>query len=325
MKKILATLIVFALILSSFSLLNSALNVKAQTVETAVLSYNWYIAPANTVLAEYQGDLVVVGEVQNTGTTVLGSIYVVGSAYNSTGQIIAQSEGRAFGITLAVGAKAPFYMDFAPETSTPSLDLSWVPNVTSVTVTVLTAQEPTNTVSTDVVVSSDTLHGIDNAGVYTVTGSVLNVGSNPVSDVVLYGTFYNSTGGVIAIGYMDLGTSLQPSGSTTFTMTPMDNTAALTSQIASFNVTSLGVPVAEATSTPIPTAAPTTQPTSSPSSSPTPTQNSGTMGSIATYAIVIAVVVIIVLIVGLMFLRRRGSSQKVEAQTLPQPPPPPPA
>ncbi len=317
MKKILATLIVFALILSSFSLLNSDLNVKAQTAETAVLSYNWYIAPANTVLAEYQGDLVVVGEVQNTGTTTLGAIYVAGYAYNSTGQIVAQSEGKVFGITLAAKAKSPFYIDFAPETSSPSLDLSWVANVTSVTVTVLTAQQPTSNVSTDVVVSS-ALQGADNAGDYTVTGSVLNVGSNPVSDVVLYGTFYNSTGGVIAIGYMDLGTQLQPSGSAAFTMTPMDNTGALSSQIASFNVTALGVPVAEAGSTPVPTAVPTNLPTATATPTAHPTQPPFQLSSsMIIFAAIIVVVLVAVVILVLFLLKGR--------KTKDLPPPPPPA
>ena len=42
--------------------------VKAQTSEAQVLSYSWYVAPADTNQAEYVGDLVAVGEVQNVGS-----------------------------------------------------------------------------------------------------------------------------------------------------------------------------------------------------------------------------------------------------------------
>ena len=69
MKKIITAVILVALILAAFNAL-SAPRVKAQTSEAKVLSYTWYAAPADTTLAEYVGDLVAVGEIQNVGSTV---------------------------------------------------------------------------------------------------------------------------------------------------------------------------------------------------------------------------------------------------------------
>jgi hypothetical protein len=258
----------------------------------------------------------MVGEVQNTGTTTLGTIIVTGNAYNSTGQVLAQSESEVFGINLAAGAKSSFYMDFPPESS-PTYDLSWVPNVTSLTVNVYSAKPPTTTLTTDVEVPSDNLQSVNDAGNYTVTGTALNAGFDPVSDVVLYASFYNSTGGVIAIGYMDLGASLQPAGSVAFTLTPVDDTATLSSQIVSYAVSALGVPTtATATPSPVPTTAPTTLPTSTATPSTQPTQPPApSQSNLLIYGII---VVGLVIAVALVLFILKGHKHK----DLPPPPPP---
>ena len=85
MKKIITAVILAVLILAAFNML-SAPSVKAQTSEAKILSYSWYVAPADTVLAEYIGDLVAVGEVQNVGSNIIGYVVVTGVAYNSTGR-----------------------------------------------------------------------------------------------------------------------------------------------------------------------------------------------------------------------------------------------
>jgi len=314
LKKILTSIILFALILSSFCLLYSTQNVKGQTTEATILSYSSYIAPANALLAESTGDLIVVGEVQNTGTATLGAIYVTGSAYDSNGQVLAQSESKVFGLNLAVGAKSPFYMDFPPESS-PTYDLSWVQNVTSIAVNVYSVQPQATTLSTDVVVPSDNIQVVNNAGNYTITGTALNVGSDPVSDVVLFASFYNSTGGVVAIGYMDLGASLQPAGSVAFTMTPVDDIA-ISSQIVSYVVSALGVPVtATATPSPIPTTVPTTLPTST--ATPTPTQPpASSQSNLIIYTAIIVVGLVIAVALALFILKDRKNKD------LPPPSPP---
>ena len=87
MKKIITAVIVVVLILAAFNIL-SAPRVKAQTSECKVLSYSWYVAPADTTQAEYIGDLIAVGEVQNVGSNVLGYVIVNGLAYNSSGALL---------------------------------------------------------------------------------------------------------------------------------------------------------------------------------------------------------------------------------------------
>jgi hypothetical protein len=317
LKKTLVTLLLFALVLSSFSVLYLTQTVKAQTTQATILSYSWYVAPSDTILAEYSGDLIVVGEVQNTGTTDLGYIYIVASAYNSTGEVQASSEAKVFGLTLAAGAKAPFYLDLPPESS-PTYDQSWVSNVTAVSVNVVSVLAPSTTAATDVRVPSDALSGTDNSGNYTVTGTVLNAGSNAVSDVVLYGTFYNSTGGVVAVGYMSLGASLQPAATAAFTMTPLDISAGMSSQIATFAVVAVGVPQSVTpTPTPPPTSAPTVVPTATVTPSPQPTQSTGSPQT--NLIIYVAIIVVgIVIAVGLVLVLLKGNKSK----NLPLPPPP---
>ena len=50
--------IIAALVLAAFSVLSTQ-SVKAATSEANVLSYSWYVAPSNTVLASAPGDLII--------------------------------------------------------------------------------------------------------------------------------------------------------------------------------------------------------------------------------------------------------------------------
>ena len=64
--------------------------VKADASEAKILSYSWYVAPANTASqAQYAGDLIVIGEVQNIGTNTIGNVAIGADAYNSTGGFLA--------------------------------------------------------------------------------------------------------------------------------------------------------------------------------------------------------------------------------------------
>jgi len=65
------------LTLAAFSML-LAPKAKADLSEARVLSYSWYVAPASTSEAEYTGDLITVGEVQNVGSNIINSVAVRG-------------------------------------------------------------------------------------------------------------------------------------------------------------------------------------------------------------------------------------------------------
>ena len=83
-KKIIAIIIVCTLTLSVFSVFSFS-TVKAQTSEATVLSYSWYIAGSSNTIASLPGDLIVVGEVQNVGTSNLAYVYVGATVYDSNG------------------------------------------------------------------------------------------------------------------------------------------------------------------------------------------------------------------------------------------------
>ncbi len=321
LKKILAFVILVVLALASFNVL-SLPHVKAQTSEAQVLSYSWYVAPSTTTSAEYVNDLIAVGEVQNTGSNTIGAMWVTGQAYDSNGTVLASTEAQAMATNLVPNQKAPFYLDFTPEGSI-TQDQSWVSNVTSVTVSVTSITNATDTSTQYAGLTTSNLNGVNNDGNYTVSGAIQDSGDQSVGDVAVVTTFYNSNGTVVALSFTDLGVALAPGQTMPFEVTPWDNTGTLSSEIVSYAILVQSIPVTP-TATPEPTATPTTQPTSSPSGSPNPTQNPGIMTSIPTYAIVIVVVAVIVVIAGLMLLRRRGNSHQIEAPTAPPPPPPPP-
>ena len=319
MKKILAVIILVVLALASFNVL-SLPHARAQSSQDAqVLSYSWYVAPSTTTTAEWAGDLIAVGEVQNTGMSTLGVVWLTGQASNSSGTIVAASETAAMASNLAPGQKAPFYMDFTPEQSI-TQDQSWVANVTGVTLEISNIVNSSTTQYSGLTIPSSTLNGTNNGGTYTVNGAVEDTGDQSVSDVVLIATFYNSTGGVVALSSSDLGTALSSGQSMPFTVTPWDNTAGLSSEITSYAILTEAVALT-ATATPKPTPTPTVQPTSSPSSSKQPVTNSGILNSWMTYTAVIVIVAVVAVLAGLMLLRRRSNSSRLE---VPPPPPPPP-
>jgi len=321
LKKILAFVILVVLALASFNVL-SLPYVRAQTNEAQVLSYSWYIAPSTTTTAEYINDVIAVGEVQNTGSTTVGAIWVTGQTYDSNGTVLASTEAQAMATNLVPNQKAPFYLDFTPEESV-TQDQSWVPNVTSVTVSVATITNASDSSTQYTGLTTSNLNIDNNDGNYTVSGIIQNTGDQSVEDVALASTFYKSNGTVIAVSFTDLGATLVPGQPTTFEVTPWDNTATLSSEIESYTIMVQSIPVTP-TATPEQTAQPTTQPTSSPSGSPNPTKNPGIMTSIPPYALVIVVIAVVAIIAGLMLLRKRGKSYHIEASTTPQPSPPQP-
>ncbi len=316
MKKIVAFAILVVLALASFNVL-SITSVRAQTVEAKVLSYSWYIAPSTTATAEYIGDLISVGEVQNTGSNTAGLIWVVGQAYDSNGTVLASTEAQVMTTNLAPNQKAPFYLDFTPEFSV-TQDQSWVSNVTTVTVSEASITKASNSSAQYAGLTIFNDIGANNGGNYTVSGIIVDSGDQSVRDVALTTTFYSSNGTVVGLSLTDLGTAMTPGQAIPFVVSPWDNTATLSSEIANYTILVQSIPVTSAP-TPEQTTAPTTQPTISTSGSPNPTQTPTTMASITTYVIVIIIVVAIAVIASLNLLKRRGNSHQNEAPTSPQP------
>jgi hypothetical protein len=49
-------------------------------------------------------------------------------------------------------------------------------------------------------------------GVFWVNGNIQNTGCQTASNIAVFGTFYNSTGATVAVGYGNAVASLSPSG-----------------------------------------------------------------------------------------------------------------
>ena len=320
MKKIIAVVIIGALILATFTILQTP-SVRAQTSQAQVLSYSWYIAPTGSTLAQYSGDLIAVGEIQNVGSNVLSNVGISGFAYNSSGQALDSASFVAYGNNLLPGEKAPFYLDFLPYYSVTPQDSSWIQTVTNITI-VVTNLNATTTIPYSGVSIAPGSTGTDSSGTYTVTGTIQNNGHETTGNVWVVSTFYNTNGTVIALGLTNyLSSSFASGDSAAFAATPMDNTATLSSEIANYSLLVQFDPLgASATPTPLPASSSPTPISSSPASTH-PTQGPGTMSLSLIYPVTGAIVAVVVVLMALMLLSKRHKNPKLE---IPPPPPPPP-
>jgi hypothetical protein len=274
-------------------------------------------------MAQYAGDLVAVGEVENVGTSIINNIGILGTAYNSTGGVLGSTNFPAFAADLLPGQISPFYLDFLPVYSVTPQDPTWVNNVTSVTCSVTNLSDVSTTPYTGLAVESGST-GTDSGGTYTVQGTIVNNGSETVGNVWVLSTFYNSNNTVVGIGVSNYAaTSLSPGDSTPFTASPTDNTAEMSGEIANYSVLVQYDPYVVATPTPITsTSSPT--PTSSSRTTATPTQSTAPISLPLTfiYLAIGAVVAVVAVLVALMMISKRSKTAKL--QTSPPPPPPPP-
>ena len=322
MKKVLVALALVVLIISSVPLLSSP-NVKADPSEAKIVSYSWYVAPSTTTQAQYIGDLIVVGEVQNVGTNTLTNVIIGAEAYNATGDFQSSAEFGAYVTYLSPGQKAPFYLDFSPDiTVDPStIDPNWASYVTNVTIHLLGASDSNQTQYLGLTVPSGSVSVLNSTGTYTISGLVQNAGDQTTGRVWVISTFYDASGTVVGLNYTDyISQSLSPGRSATFTATPMDNTAQLSSSIKSYSILIQSEPTPSATPTPVITPIQTnTSPTSSnqPTSSASPPL--GISASLTIYLAIAATVVVLVILATLLLLRRHQRNAEFD---LPPPPPP---
>jgi len=244
-------------------------------------NYTWYI--------DSSGFLDVVGEIENVGTSTFASVILTAQMTTTTG---AQqtTQAMAFVNDMLPNQKAPFYMTFVLQADQTT---GVLPSVANVAVSVTQASTTTNYLYQDVKVISqqnsiDTT--TDNKGVYWVTGTVQNTGSQTATGVRVLGTFYDSKGKVIAYGGYDgadpLSTSLAPSAKTDFKFGAYDYNQSIVpaeQKIASYAIlVQVAGPILSGTAPQI-TPSPTTSATPSPSSTTAPSDStSPTNGPTAT-------------------------------------------
>jgi hypothetical protein len=216
------------------------------------------------------------------------------TAYDSGQNALAGSSARAYVSNFLPQQKAPFYIDFGPSNIAGT---DWGSTVSSVVFTAFNAYSTSDQEYKYLALGisfNDTL-----GGSYIVTGLLFNIGNQTANDIKVVGTYYNSVGTVVAVGFINVTESLPPDNYTTYTVSEFDATPNLVAQISNC---SLLIQTTTLQNNNLP-------PTESPTK-PLP--------DTYVYAIVAATAVAVVLIVValLMFRKRKVASA-------PPPPPPP--
>ena len=290
-------------------------HVSSQPENIKVLSYNWYI--------DSLGYFVVVGEVQNVGQNTVDIVGLSGTVYTTDGTAQANSFTQAFAQYLVPQQKAPFYMEFFPGSSA-SGDLSWLSiGVDRVDFTVEQAEATSNYQYPDLTIKDNT-GATDGEGVYWVSGTIQNTGTQTAKNIRVIGTFYNNSGAVVAVGHTGnepLTTSLASSGTLSFRFGAWDMNQ--TEVPANLKISSFLLlvqteePILQGTPPPPSTTTPTT-PTDTPPLSTDPSDSNPTIPTDSTpwstYAIV-ALIVVLGFVGGILLLRKRQSKPTIKQKS----------
>ena len=275
---------------------------QSKTQDIKVLSYSYYI--------DSLGYLDVVGEIQNTGSETIKYVYLSGIVTAADGTVVGSSATRVWVSYLTPQQKAPFYMSFYQTSTSDAWATVSISNVTfevSGADAVSSHQYPDlKIVSSEAKVSTSG----DDRGTYWVTGTIQNTGSQTASKLTVVGTFYNSSGTIVAVGYTDYltPTDLSASSTTQFKVGAFDTNQSTVSSSQKITSYSLLVqsesPILEGSGS-----AATAQPTdSNGSSSPTDTpqgdSSNSSFDSNILYILIIAGVIIAV-VAALLVSRRK--------------------
>lgn len=286
-------------------------NVSSQVEDVQVLSYSYYMHPY------YNDHLIIVGEVQNTGSNVIDQVAVTGTFYAPDETIFMQNTITTLTTQILPQQKSPFYLTFTPANIVSSTN--WTSqDVTKYDITVTYANPTEARQYQGLTITSDS-DSTDAYGYYYVSGTVKNTGTESTNATWVVATFYNSTGDVVSIGYTETilsPTSIAPGGTADFAIYPADYTSA--GSIATYSLIIQTRLTASPTPTPTPPATPSTSPTQTPSGSasptPTPTAPADGIGipDVYIYAAVIAVIIVVAIVA--VVLRKRGGKSAAAPQ-----------
>jgi hypothetical protein len=235
LNKMLVLLVIAALIVPPL-VFQSAPNVRAQAniADVRILSYSNYTAPSTTTLANSTGDFILVGEIQNVGSSYLTNVNLTGIAFDSEINTIAIGQGNAFVFHTAPGQKAPFYLDFPPQNNA---GLTWISNMSTVQVTISNVTEsPTPQYSGLHFISNNYIAAANSSdGIAQVNGIIGNNGTQKTGSIWVVTTFYDKDGNVVALNFTYNLPGIGPNGNDTFSATPTDNTPTLSNKIVSYS------------------------------------------------------------------------------------------
>jgi hypothetical protein len=297
MKKLAACLVIlFAISALTVTL---ASDVSAQTEDIKILSYSYY--------TDNLGNVVIVGEIQNNGINIIDNVTVTGIITTTDG-LQASWGCIASAHNFLPGQKSSFYMEFNPQLIG---EQSWFGiGISNVELSIYAAPPTDKYQYQDVIITSQTPEPKD--GVYWVNLSLKNNGSQTANNIMVYGTFYNSSGSVVAVGdsMTPLISSLAPKATNTIRVPAFDLNQTLMPEgqkISSYRMlVQLQSPILTGNS-----------PVINPSSTPIDGGNSVTGGgedSTLIYPVIVAAVAIIIVVSAILLIKRSKSKQQIQTQ-----------
>jgi preprotein translocase subunit SecG len=302
-----STICLFVLLIVGSLSLGFVHQVSSQPENIGIVNYSWYV--------DSYGYFVIVGEAQNVGPNTIESVVLGGEVYTNEGELLATSNPTFVYVNCLVPQqKAPFYIEFSP----PGGDQSWwTAAVDHVDFKILSANVTGNYRYPYVTVESSS-GAADAEGVYWVSGTVKNSGSQTATNIRVIGTFYNASGTVVAVGYTEYLTpaSLSPSSVASFKVGAFDRNETLVPSAQKIASYSLLVQVKE------PLLTGTAPPPDSSNSTTTPSDTSNSSSSspsdtVAPDTQLVAVIVIVVLgLAGVILVLNR---RKSHTKSLPKP------
>jgi hypothetical protein len=308
MKKTLTCLLI--LLVASALTLTIVPYASSQTSNVQILNdYTFY--------QDLNGNLVVIGEVQNVGSSVIGNVSLTGSI--STDLVTAQGNCFVWGDYLLPGQKAPFYMELFPQTAS----TSWTSVTKSdISLAVYAAPETSQYQYQGVQITSS--QATPNAtGEYWVTAQLQNNGTQTAQGVVVVATFFNSEGQACGSGYIKPISSIAPGETKTIRVPCWDLNQTIVASIQKITAYKLLVqvqsplqtdsnfPVYSIDPTPIP--AGTTAPTGTTGTTGVTNGNQSTGNDQTTNIILVVAVTIALVAVVAILITKRGKQPKTEA------------
>ncbi|MCW3996549.1 MAG: FxLYD domain-containing protein [Candidatus Bathyarchaeota archaeon] len=307
---------------------------QAQTSTIKILSYTWYI--------DISGYLSIAGEIQNTGPNTISKVIIRGIIDAPDGNTI-DCVQPVWGYNLRPGQKAPFYLPFYYQSNL-GQTTNWgawpFVEAGSISFEIMQADATATYQYPDLEItqSSNTIGtAADNKGLFSVSGTIKNTGSQTAQNVSIAATFYNSTGGVVAVGHTYPTTvtpySIPPQATATFKVDAFDQNQSRVPQsqkIASYSllIQNMGpmqqgsAPVPVATSTPIPAT------TDTPNNNPQTTPNNGnnqnnqtnnTNNSPPIWAYAVVIIIVAAAIAGTILTVKKRKSQPAPAKLTAKP------
>lgn len=290
------------LILFGFGLIHQA---SSQSENLKVVNYSWYI--------DSVGGFDVAGEVQNVGSTTLNPVVLGGIVYTPDGTPQVRSNPCIVYVKYMLPQqRAPFLMEF------PSNDLSWLSQgVDHIDFQVIKADANDSYQYQNLTITNSKLF-TDAEGVYWVSGTVQNTGSQTATTVRVVAAFYNASNTVVAVGYSDPPSNLSPSGSASFKAGAFDvNKTESTPdrQISSYTLwVQAEGPLLTGTPPPI-SSSDSSSGSITPSDSSTDSSSNDNSSNPAAPGInYIAIIVIVVVVIGVLLVFNRRKSSKTSAE-----------